>query len=238
MDPKYTKGFPRSCLSNNVFPYPQWTKQVCNNFSPRFSKCIHIALDARMNLTLFVDKVWAFNTSTPMELPVKYSPTNLLYSTFGFIFQLDWFSSERQLNLPVTSDVHDFPDFSDYVFFVDPFSNTNGLTVLDGGQNMMVPILYGGLYRGAYPAVVQVFRGPQKYDYDPIDINFESVCDGDIYTTVTVQLTVSYVRSCAMAEFFSKFRTFQVTADAFVNIFVFTCFPNDKMLIFSDRIPP
>ena len=100
--------------------------------------------------------------------------------------------------------------------YIDPTSNPDGLRVMNGGSNLELWILYGGLYAGVYPATIEVYRGYEKYDYDPVTLIFESFCDGDI-TTSTLSLTVSYIRSCAQAQFHKSFTTFHVTSDLFVH---------------------
>jgi hypothetical protein len=63
---------------------------------------------------------------------------------------------------------------------------------------------------GNYPHTVEIYRGPLEYNYDPVTLQFESVCDFlQIYSDV--YFTVSWVRPCAAAEFYSPvFKTFTV----------------------------
>ena len=110
-------------------------------------------------------------------------------------------------------NVAETKEASDYVLSLDPSSNPDGLLVFVGGQVLSDPLLFSGLGYGSYVVTVEVYRGPSKYDYDPITLFFGSVCDGDISSDLT--LTVSYVRTCARAEFHKNLRTFTVNADKY-----------------------
>jgi hypothetical protein len=79
-----------------------------------------------------------------------------------------------------------------------------------GGQVLTSQLAFGGLGYGSYAVTVEVYRGPKKFDYDPVFLNFGSVCDGDIGASLPI--TVSYLRSCARAEFHKNLRTFKVSA--------------------------
>ena len=92
-----------------------------------------------------------------------------------------------------------------------PGSNPDGLIVNVGGQVLTRQLLYRGLAYGSYAVTVEVYRGPKKFDYDPVVLTFGSVCDLGISSSLS--LTVSYVRTCARAEFHKNLRTFKVTAD-------------------------
>jgi hypothetical protein len=61
---------------------------------------------------------------------------------------------------------------------------------------------------------VEISRGPNKYDYDPIELSFRSVCDLQVRTSLL--LTVSFVRNCARAEFHKEMRTFHVSMNRYV----------------------
>jgi hypothetical protein len=99
----------------------------------------------------------------------------------------------------------------DYVLSLDPSSNPDGLVVYVGGQLLTSQLQFGGLAYGSYAVTVEVYRGPKKYDYDPITLTFESACDDKI--TSSLSLTVSYLRTCARAEFHKNLRTFKVSAN-------------------------
>jgi hypothetical protein len=79
-----------------------------------------------------------------------------------------------------------------------------------GGQVLTSQLAFGGLGYGSYAVTVEVYRGPKKYDYDPIVLSFSSACDETI--SASLELTVSYLRSCARAEFHKNLRTFKVSA--------------------------
>ncbi len=100
------------------------------------------------------------------------------------------------------------------MLFLDATSNTGGLSVYVGDQPLTGRLVLSLEY-GSFSISVQVFRGPSQYEYEPITINFESLCDGDTFST-SIDLTVSYIPTCARAEFHKNFRTFAVSSDAFV----------------------
>ncbi len=63
---------------------------------------------------------------------------------------------------------------------------------------------------GNYLHTVEVYRGPLEYTYDPVLLQFESVCDF-LQIFSIVHFTVSWVRPCAAAEFYSPaLKTFTV----------------------------
>jgi hypothetical protein len=101
---------------------------------------------------------------------------------------------------------------SDYVLSLDSSSNPDGLVVMVGGQ-LLTSSLSLSLEYGSYAVTVEVYRGPTKYEYDPIVLTFGSACDGSISSSLT--LTVSYVRQCARAEFHKNFRSFEVASNKF-----------------------
>ncbi len=101
----------------------------------------------------------------------------------------------------------------DYRLSLDPSSNPDGLVVMVGGQVLSSQLLLRQLEYGSYSVTVEVYRGPTKYEYDPIVLTFGSVCDGSISSSLT--LTVSYVRTCARAEFHKNFRSFEVASNKF-----------------------
>ncbi len=108
-------------------------------------------------------------------------------------------------------------DASNYELDLIESTNTDGLRVYVGGQLLQPNLYLVNLNPGAYDMVVEVFRGPELYSYEPIQLIFQSTCDmAQVFTTVL--LTVSYVRTCARAEFYSNFQTFAVTAAQYVII--------------------
>ncbi len=111
-------------------------------------------------------------------------------------------------------NVAESEDFSDYVLYLDASTNPDGLAVYLGDQALTGTVVFGGLSYGSYSVTVKIFRGPSKYEYEPISLYFASVCD--FYGANTfIPLTVSFVRECAQAEFHKNFRTFAVSSDRF-----------------------
>ncbi len=102
---------------------------------------------------------------------------------------------------------------SDYVLSLDPSSNPDGLVVMVGGQVLSTPLILSNLAFGSYAVTFEVYRGPTKYEYDPLVLIFQSACDEEITSSLT--LTVSYVRQCARAEFHKNFRSFDVSSQRF-----------------------
>ena len=73
----------------------------------------------------------------------------------------------------------------------------------------------------------QVYRGPTAFNYDPVPIYMQSLCDQDIYSIVNV--VVNYVRPCAKAEFYlDEFKSFNVKSKTFD----ITCRINFDLLYF------
>ncbi len=104
---------------------------------------------------------------------------------------------------------------SDYVLSMDASTNPNGLQVYVDGQSLASPIEFKSLAYGEYEVTVEVMRGPSEYVYDPITLRWNSVCDAS--QNASLNLLVSYVSTCARAEFYqTTFNTFAVTAQAFV----------------------
>ncbi len=101
----------------------------------------------------------------------------------------------------------------DYLLRLDPSSNPDGLVVMVGGQVLSTPLLLSNLEFGSYAVTVEVYRGPSKFEYNPIVLTFGSACDTDITSSLT--LTVSFVRQCARAEFHKNFRSFAVASNKF-----------------------
>ncbi len=117
-------------------------------------------------------------------------------------------------------NVAESEDYSDYVLYIDASTNPDGLAVYLGDQALTTPIVFGALSYGSYSVTIKVFRGPSKYEYEPISLYFASVCDYFGYNTF-IPLTVSFVRECAQAEFHKNFRTFAVSSNRFESFVVF-----------------
>ena len=116
----------------------------------------------------------------------------------------------------------DTKDFSDYTLSIDLSSNPGGLQVYVDGQSVVNGIIFSELNYGSYEIEVEVYRGPTAYEYDPVTLSFGSVCDNAISSSLT--LSVSYVRTCAMAEFASSFDTFTVSSLKFAWNGMHICF--------------
>ncbi len=98
---------------------------------------------------------------------------------------------------------------SDFVLSMNPSSNPNGLQVYVDGQSLASPITFHSLAYGPYEVTVEVYRGPALYAYDPISLSWSSVCDPQFSSELL--MTVSYVPTCARAEFYTTvFNTFSV----------------------------
>jgi hypothetical protein len=111
-------------------------------------------------------------------------------------------------------------DAGDYELYLDASSNPDGLLVYIGGQPLTGHIFLRELEYGSFSMTVEVFRGPSKYEYEPIKIIFASICDYDnVHTSIT--LTPSYIRTCARAEFHKNFRTFAVSSDRYDSLAIF-----------------
>ncbi len=106
------------------------------------------------------------------------------------------------------------------MLYLDATSNTEGLAVYVGGQPLTDHIFFYELDYGSFSVTIEVFRGPSLFEYEPITIKFESLCDDDAFST-SIDLTVSYIRTCARAEFHKNFRTFAVSSNRFESFVVF-----------------
>ncbi len=114
----------------------------------------------------------------------------------------------------------------DYDIYLDESTNPDGLVILIDGQALNAHIFLRKLPYGSFLLQVQVLRGPSKYEYEPFVIVLTSMCDFyNVYTSIP--LTVSWIRTCARAEFHKNFRTFAVSSDKYGSIvfFLFTFSP-------------
>src|SRR4051812_32352115 len=88
--------------------------------------------------------------------------------------------------------------------------NNDGLRVFVDGQPVVGILTFLGLYYGSYIKTVEIHRGPSAYVYSPFYLNWEALCDGDHFS-VTIPFTVSFVQTCARAEFHRKLTSFAIT---------------------------
>jgi len=104
-----------------------------------------------------------------------------------------------EVDFQVTPDVDD--EFgNDYIIYQDMNSGNKGLRVYVDGQPVNGVLTFAGLYYGSYTKTVEIHRGPSAYVYSPVNLNWEPLCDGDHFS-VTIPFTVSFVQTCARAEF-------------------------------------
>ena len=81
----------------------------------------------------------------------------------------------------------------------------------------------------------EVYRASDRYEYDPITIYWQSLCDTNaaaLFISRNWTLTMSYVRPCAQAEFYRfEFDSFQVDSTKFdfnATIYSFILFQHEK----------
>jgi hypothetical protein len=118
-----------------------------------------------------------------------------------------------QVNFQVTPDVDD--EFgNDYIIYQDMNNGNNGLRVYVDGQPVVGILTFLGLYYGSYTKLVEIYRGPSAFTYEPVWLIWEALCDGDHFS-VTIPFTVSYVQTCARAEFHRKLTSFAITSFRF-----------------------
>ncbi len=115
---------------------------------------------------------------------------------------------DHQIVLENTSESN---EAGDYVLQLQEDTNTNGLKVFIGGQSLSSSVVFNNFPFGGTKVVVEVFRGPNIYDYisKPITLVWGSVCDDSI--SDRVQLKPQYLKPCAKVEFHSTNVTFAIT---------------------------
>jgi hypothetical protein len=90
-----------------------------------------------------------------------------------------------------------------------------------GGRHVTPLLPFLEINPGAYDFKVEVYRNnADTYTYDPITFYWQSSCDtnpNQLFISRNFTITVSYVRPCAKAEFYSlDFNTFKVDSTKFV----------------------
>ncbi len=111
----------------------------------------------------------------------------------------------RQILLENTSETQ---ESNAYTLSVRMRSNQEGLSVFVGGQPLVSSLVFRGVAFGSSKVIVEVFRGPNYYDYSntPITLTWGSTCDGSISSSI--QLKPTFLQPCAKAEFHDTLKTF------------------------------
>jgi hypothetical protein len=96
-------------------------------------------------------------------------------------------------------------------------TNTDGLKVFVGGQPLTSIMYFPHFPFGGTKVVVEVFRGPNMYDYtsQPITLIWSTGCQDDIIVS-RIQLKPQYLKPCAKVEFHSTNVTFAITPSSYV----------------------
>ncbi len=98
----------------------------------------------------------------------------------------------------------------------NPDLNLQGLRVYAMGKLLDPSVPLGRIPLGQYLTTIEVYRGPEAYEYPPLNLALESACDAEVLAAF-FSLTVNYVRTCARAEFYSLvFNTFSVDTNRYV----------------------
>ncbi len=99
-----------------------------------------------------------------------------------------------------------------YALKLKQSTNTEGLKVFVGGQPLTSTLYFPHFPFGGTKVVVEVFRGPNVYDYtsQPITLIWSTGCQDDIIVT-TIKLKPQYLKPCAKVEFHSTNVTFAIT---------------------------
>ena len=99
-----------------------------------------------------------------------------------------------------------------YALSMKRHTNTDGLKVLVGGQPLTSSILFPHFPFGGTKVVVEVFRGPNMYDYTsrPITLAWGTACQDDIIMSF-IDLKPQFLKPCAQVEFHHSNKTFAVT---------------------------
>jgi hypothetical protein len=100
----------------------------------------------------------------------------------------------------------------DYVLGLTMSTNTEGLRIYVGGQGLANEIMFGGIPFGGIKTIVEVFRGPNYYDYSnmPLELYWGSGCQDDQIMS-TIKLKPTFLKPCAKVEFHHDLQTFAIT---------------------------
>ena len=117
---------------------------------------------------------------------------------------------DRQIVLENTSQSNEEGDL--YALQLQKHTNTDGLKVYVGGQTLNGIMYFPHFPFGGTKVVVEVFRGPNMYDYtsQPITLIWSTGCQDDIIVS-RIQLKPQYLKPCAKVEFHSTNVTFAIT---------------------------
>ncbi len=115
-----------------------------------------------------------------------------------------------QLVLENTSESSEEGDL--YALQLQKDTNTDGLKVYVGGQTLNGIMYFPHFPFGGTKVVVEVFRGPNMYDYtsQPITLIWSTGCQDDIIISF-IELKPQFLKPCAKVEFHSTNVTFAIT---------------------------
>ncbi len=97
-----------------------------------------------------------------------------------------------------------------YTLTMKRHTNTDGLKVLVGGQPLSTALAFISFPFGGTKVVVEVFRGPNMYDYSlhPITLVWSPTCPDS--KSATLNLKPQFLKPCAQVEFHHSNKTFAV----------------------------
>jgi hypothetical protein len=77
----------------------------------------------------------------------------------------------------------------------------------------MGEIIFKRLHAGSHKVVIEVFRGPNYYDYSniPITLKWNSLCDYYVVFS-SLELRPTFLQPCARIEFHNTMKTFSIDA--------------------------
>jgi len=90
---------------------------------------------------------------------------------------------------------------ANFELFMDLDTNQDGLVVKLDGSPLTGPVKFNGIKPGTTRTVVEVVRGPVKFQYKPVSIGFRSQCESSIQETA--KLRIDYLQRCSVVEFAS-----------------------------------
>ena len=122
-----------------------------------------------------------------------------------------------QIVLENTSESNEEGDL--YALQLKRDTNTDGLKVFVGGQPLTSIMYFPHFPFGGTKVVVEVFRGPNMYDYTskPITLIWSTGCQDDIIISF-IQLKPQFLKPCAKVEFHSTNVTFAITPTSYASI--------------------
>ncbi len=98
-----------------------------------------------------------------------------------------------------------------YTLSMKRSTNTDGLKVYVGGQPLAASLAFGSFPFGGSKVVVEVFRGPNVYDYTshPITLIWSQTCFDS--KSASLNLKPQFLKPCAQVELHHSNKTFAVT---------------------------